>query len=51
MPNYQALQPPMAAPEYMLPQSRRRFYMIGEGGEVKEIEAPHDNGFDEPNSY
>jgi hypothetical protein len=37
----------------MLPQSRRRFYMIGEGGEVKEIEAPQnrDDGFDEPNSY
>jgi hypothetical protein len=53
MPNYQVLQPPMAAPEYMLPQSRRRFYMIGEGGEVKEIEAPQnrDDGFDEPNSY
>lgn len=34
------------APEYMLPMSRRRFYMIGEGGEVKEIEAPHDGGMD-----
>ena len=44
----------MAAPDYLLPQSRRRFYMIGEGGEVKEIEAPQDprdSSFDEPNSY
>lgn len=56
-PHYQALQPGMAAPEYLLPQSRRRFYMIGEGGEVKEIEAPQGRddgfnaGFDAPNSY
>jgi hypothetical protein len=50
----QALQRPLAAPEYLLPASRRRFYMIGEGGEVKEIEAPQeprDTGFDEPNEY
>lgn len=53
-PNYQQLQQPLAAPEYLLPASRRRFYMIGEGGEVKEIEAPpnpSDAGFDEPNTY
>jgi hypothetical protein len=49
--HYQQLQQPIAAPEYMLPQSRRRFYMIGEGGEVKEIEAPRDSDFDEPHSY
>lgn len=56
-PNYQQLQQPLAAPAYLLPQSRR-FYMIGEGGEVKEIEAPREprdagfsNGFDEPNEY
>lgn len=49
--HYQQLQQPLAAPEYMLPQSRRRFYMIGEGGEVKEIEAPRDAGFEEPHSY
>jgi hypothetical protein len=45
--SYQALQQPIHAPEYLLPQSRRRFYMIGEGGEVKEIQAPQDNGWDE----
>lgn len=56
-PSYQALQQPIAAPEYLLPQSRRRFYMIGEGGEVKEIEAPQGRdegfnaGFDAPNAY
>ena len=57
-PNYQPLQQPLqqplAAPEYLLPASRRRFYMIGEGGEVKEIEAPQaprEPGFDEPNAY
>ena len=53
--HYQQLQQPIAAPEYLLPQSRRRFYMIGEGGEVKEIEAPRDAprdpDFDQPNSY
>jgi hypothetical protein len=49
--NYQQLQQPIAAPAYLLPQSRRRFYMIGEGGEVKEIEAPRDPDFDAPNSY
>lgn len=56
--NYQQLQQPLAAPEYLLPASRRRFYMIGEGGEVKEIEAPQaprdsgfDTGFDELNEY
>lgn len=48
---YQQLQQPIAAPEYMLPQSRRRFYMIGEGGEVKEIEAPRDPDFEAPHSY
>lgn len=48
---YQQLQQPIAAPEYMLPQSRRRFYMIGEGGEVKEIEAPRDSDIDDPHSY
>ncbi len=31
---------PDAAPEYMLPTARRRFYLIGESGEVQEIEAP-----------
>jgi hypothetical protein len=51
MPQQQQLHQPIAAPEYMLPLSRRRFYMIGEGGEVKEIEAPRDTGFDEPNNY
>ncbi len=50
-PLYQQLQQPIAAPDYMLPQSRRRFYMIGEGGEVKEIEAPRSPDDDEPHSY
>lgn len=36
------VQAPIVAPEYMLPMNRRRFYMIGEGGEVKEIEAPQE---------
>ena len=46
-PSHQAqLNSGIPAPEFMLPLSRRRFYMIGEGGEVKEIEAPHDVGFD-----
>ncbi|GIV85080.1 MAG: hypothetical protein KatS3mg052_2087 [Candidatus Roseilinea sp.] len=31
---------PDAAPEYVLPATRRRFYLIGESGEVQEIEAP-----------
>jgi hypothetical protein len=34
------LREPIAAPEFMLPAARRRFYMIGESGEVREIEAP-----------
>jgi hypothetical protein len=42
MPQSQQLQQPIAPPEFMLPSSRRRFYMIGEGGEVKEIEAPRE---------
>jgi hypothetical protein len=42
MPQSQQLQQPIAAPEFMLTASRRRFYMIGEGGEVKEIESPRD---------
>lgn len=50
-PHAQQMQQPISAPEYMLPQSRRRFYMIGEGGEVKEIESPRDSDFDQPNSY
>jgi hypothetical protein len=37
-----ALQAPLVAPDYMLPAARRRFYMIGEAGEVREIEAPAD---------
>jgi hypothetical protein len=37
----QQLQQPIAAPEFMLPATRRRFYMIGEGGDAQEIEAPH----------
>ena len=43
---YPQLNAGIPAPDYMLPMSRRRFYLIGEGGEVKEIEAPHDPGFD-----
>lgn len=39
-----------AAPEYVLPATRRRFYLIGESGETQEIEAPpeldgRDDGF------
>ena len=49
--NYHQLQQPSAAPEYMMPLSRRRFYMIGEGGEVKEIEAPREADLDNPNDY
>jgi len=45
-PHYPQLNSGIAAPDYMLPLSRRRFYMIGEGGEVKEIEAPHDAGYE-----
>ncbi|BCX05234.1 MAG: hypothetical protein KatS3mg053_3172 [Candidatus Roseilinea sp.] len=30
------------APEYVLPYTRRRFYLIGESGEMREIEAPLD---------
>lgn len=49
MPMPQQLQQPIAAPEFMLPASRRRFYMIGEGGEVNEIEAPHNaDSYDDP---
>lgn len=36
-----------AAPEYVLPTTRRRFYLIGESGEISEIEAPPES--DEPN--
>jgi hypothetical protein len=46
-PQQPQLQAPITAPEFMLPMSRRRFYMIGEGGEVREIEAPRDQGFDD----
>jgi hypothetical protein len=36
------LQQPLVAPELMLPAVRRRFYVIGESGDVREIEAPFD---------
>lgn len=46
-----ALQPGIPAPDYMLPPIRRRFYMIGEDGEVREIEAPHGDGLsDDPSA-
>jgi hypothetical protein len=43
-PSLATLQPPIAAPDYLLPASRRRFYVIGEAGEVREIDAPTDGG-------
>jgi hypothetical protein len=39
-----ALPQPMSAPEYLLPATRRRFYMIGDSGQVQEIESPPDAG-------
>lgn len=35
---------PTVASEYVLPATRRRFYLIGESGEMREIEAPHGSG-------
>ncbi|MCS6847627.1 MAG: hypothetical protein RMN52_07935 [Anaerolineae bacterium] len=35
---------PAVAPEYVLPATRRRFYLIGESGEMREIEAPFESG-------
>ncbi len=47
-PQHPQLQAPIAAPEFMLSAARRRFYMIGEGGDVREIEAPASpGGFDD----
>lgn len=39
-----ALPQPISAPEYLLPATRRRFYMIGDSGEVQEIASPQDSG-------
>lgn len=35
---------PAVTPEYALPATRRRFYLIGESGEMREIEAPFESG-------
>lgn len=37
-----ALPQPVSAPEFLLPATRRRFYMIGDSGEVQEIASPSD---------
>jgi hypothetical protein len=34
--------PVIGAPEYVLPAVRRRFYLIGESGEMQEIGVPHE---------
>lgn len=45
------LQPSIPASDYMLTPVRRRFYMIGEDGEMREIEASHSDGLsDDPSA-